>query len=141
MTTGQKRPKRKTSANQRIWMRLAQQSDADELRALIEAQGEKWRQFEYKLHRGNILIYSPVTPYHWETRRHDPALRYLALQLRICPAGVCVFQLEYMRHTGQWWPLGGCRGDISDMAGFITDDGQPVCQPPGSRVLQKTESQ
>ena len=47
----------------------------------------------------------------------------MAMHLRIVPTHPGPFQLEYRRHTEQWWPLGACpRGPMQSIAKFIAND-------------------
>lgn len=90
-----------------------------------------WSEWEYKLIGGRIIIYSPVIPWN-EHYQPDPSLRYMAMHLRIVPAVPGPFQLEYRRHTEQWWPLGACPpGTMEQIATFIEEDPTGWCRPMG----------
>lgn len=121
-----------TKRSRKVWMRVPTEADIDRLRELLADKGTTWQRWEYKLYQGNIIIHSPVTPWDHKTRKPDPSREYMAKQLRIVPVPGGPFQLEYMRHTGQWWPLGDCTGDIEAIAGFIAEDAYGLCCPLGS---------
>ena len=110
-------------------MQMAQATDIDCLRARLAKLGPLWSEWEYKLHRGRIIIYSPVIPLS-EDLRPNPAARYMAMHLRISPDSPGPFILEFRRHTEEWWPLGACPpGTIDDIAGFIEQDTAGWCRP------------
>jgi len=113
----------------RTWMRVGTEADIDRLRGLLAAKATTWDGWEYKLHRGNIIIYSPVTPWDQETRQDDRTRRYMAKHLRIVPVPQGPFGLEYIRHTGQWCPIQVCVGDLPAIADFIADDPFGLCHP------------
>ena len=106
----------------RIWMRVGMEADIDRLRSLLGARGTTWDSWEYKLHRGNIIAYSPVTPWSYETKQYDRSRRRMEKHLRVVPVPQGPFGLEYMRHTGQWCPIQVCVGDLPTIADFIADD-------------------
>jgi len=128
---GQKASKKKGhrhSTHVRTWMKTLTMEDIDELRRRLAEKGPLWQQWHYKLHGGNIIIYTPVTPWNSRTSKPDPEKRYLAKHLRIVPSlpGPC--QLEYFRHTGQWCPL-PCMGNIKEIADSIKADEFGLCAP------------
>ncbi len=104
------------------WVRALTQRDLDELRTLLTKGEKKRAEWQYKLHRDNIIISVPVIPWNPKTKKPDPSLRYMAKFLRVVPTPGGPFQLEYMRHTGQWWPIFDAKGDIEAIAKFIDDD-------------------
>src|SRR5829696_2258139 len=97
----------KAPRRQWVWMRVCRQEDIDLLRKHLDPKGPLWSEWEYKLRGGNIIIYSPVIPWN-EQYRPDPSRRHMAMHLRIVPTQPGPYQLEYRRHTEQWWPLGAC---------------------------------
>lgn len=113
----------------RTWMRVGTNSDITSLRSLLAAKGPAWSTWEYKLHRGNIIIYSPLTPWDYKTKQYDRSRRRMEKHLRIVPVPQGPFGLEYMRHTGQWCPIGVCVGDLPTIANFIADDPFGLCHP------------
>jgi hypothetical protein len=130
---GRKKAKQKDNSQSRwvrTWVKILTAKEIDELRQRLAEKGHLWDQWEYKLHRGNIVIYTPITPWDPTTCQPDPERRYLAKHLRIVPSVPGPYQLEYYRHTGQWWPLPPCVGDIKDMADFIAADECGLCSPP-----------
>ena len=114
---------------QPIWMRVGTEADVEQLRKLLAAKGTQWDTWEYKLHRGNIIIYSPVTPWDYEAGRCDRSRRRMAKHLRIVPVPQGPFGLEFMRHTGRWCPIDPCVGDLQTIADFIAEDPFGLCQP------------
>jgi hypothetical protein len=117
------------NARGRIWMRVPTAADIDQLRSLLAAKGTTWDAWEYKLHRGNIIISSPVTPWDSATGGYDRSRRRMAKHLRIVPVPGGPFGIEYMRHTGRWFPLGAGIGDLVTLADFIADDPCGACRP------------
>ena len=113
----------------RTWMKTLTIKDIEELRQRLAEKGSLWQEWQYKLHRGYIIIYTPVTPWNPKTLKPDPERRYLAKHLRIVPSLPGPYQLEYFRHTGQWWPLLPCTGEIKDIANFIKEDEFGLCAP------------
>ncbi len=109
-------------------MRVAVAADLAQLQARLTAKGPPWDRFEYKLNRDRIIIYTPVIPFSPDTHKPDPALRYLAMHLRVSPVPGGPFQLEYRRHTEQWWPL-PVRGTIDEVADGIAMDAVGLCAP------------
>ena len=109
------------------WVRVLTQRDLDELRILL-AKGNKERaEWEYRLYRDNIIISVPVIPWNSATEKADPSMRYMAKFLRVVPIPGGPFQLEYMRHTGQWCPMFEASGDIKAIAKFIEEDPFGMC--------------
>ena len=53
---------------------MCRQEDIELLREHLDPKGPLWSEWEYKLHRGNIIIYSPVIPWN-KNRKPDPSLR------------------------------------------------------------------
>lgn len=112
-----------------MWVMVLTDKHVEELRSRLAAIGPHWNEWEYKLHGGNIIIYTPVTPWNPKTGKPDPSLRYAAKQLRIISTTPGPFQLEYRRHTEQWWPL-PCKGDIKEIVDYIAADQRGFCAPP-----------
>lgn len=108
--------------SQRVWMRVLGKDDAVRLGDLPAKKRPAWSEWECKAHRGNVIVYAPVTPWNPKTRRLDPSMRYLDKQWRVVPEPGGPFQLEYMRHTGQWWPILEAVGDLEQMVTFIERD-------------------
>lgn len=123
-----KRAVRKRPARTRVWMLMLMDKHVEQLRERFSKKGPPWDQWEYKLRAGKIIIYTPVTPYNPTTHKPDPPLRYMAKHLRIVPAQPGPFQLEYWRHTEQWWPLPWV-GDIDEIADRIEADEFGLCAP------------
>lgn len=98
------------------------------MRTLLTKHDEKWAEWQYKLHRDNIIISVPVIPWNPATKKPDPSMRYMAKFLRVVPAPGGPFQLEYMRHTGQWSPVFEATGDIEAIAKFIEEDPFGLCK-------------
>jgi len=111
-----------------MWVKALTERGMDELRNRLAAKDQMWERCRFKLHRGNIIIYTPVTPWNPRTGKPDPEQRYMAKHLRIVPSVPGPYQLEYFRHTEQWWPL-PCTGSIEDMAGIIEADAFGLCSP------------
>ena len=111
------------------WVLVLTQRDLDELRTLLAKGDEKRAEWEYKLYRDNIIISVPVIPWNHKTKKPDPSMRYMARFLRVVPTPGGPFQLEYMRHTGQWWPRCEAQGDIKAIAKFIDEDPYGNCKP------------
>lgn len=114
---------------QRTWMRVGTEADIDTLRRLLATRGTTWDTWEYKLHRGNIIISSPITPWDYETEQYDRSPRRMMKHLRVVPVPQGPFGLEYMRHTGRWSPIEICCGDLQMVADFIADDSVGLCHP------------
>ncbi|HZZ41887.1 MAG TPA: hypothetical protein VFE58_03050 [Tepidisphaeraceae bacterium] len=113
----------------RQWMLTPTPDDIDILRRKLSQKGPLWSEWEYKLRAGRIIIYSPVIPWNQQLKP-DPRLRYLAMHLRISPAHPGPFQLEFRRHTEEWWPLHSCPpGIITDIAEYIARDQDLWCRP------------
>jgi len=111
------------------WVMTLTDRHIEELRSRLAAIGPQWSGWEYKLHAGNIIIYTPVTPRNPKTRKPDPSLRCMAKHLRIISTTPGPFQLEYWRHTEQWWPL-SCKGDIKGIVKYIAAGQRGFCAPP-----------
>ena len=103
------------------WLRVLTKDDLDALRSLLVRADEKRAEWEYKLHRGSIIIYTPVIPWNPRTRKPDASMRYMDKSLRVVPTPAGPFQLEYMRHTGRWWPYFDATGNIKAIAKAIDD--------------------
>jgi len=103
-------------------MRVLGKAELARLRELLSTRRPESSAWELKLFNGNIIISIPVDPWNSETRKPDPSRRYLAKHWRIVPEPGGPFQLEYMRHTEQWWPFFGVVGDLEQMADFIATD-------------------
>lgn len=128
---GKKRAKQKSrrhSPRMRVWMKTLTIECINELRQRLAEKGQLWKEWEYKLHGGNIIIYTPVTPWNPRTCKPDPEQRYLAKHLRIVPSVPGPYRLEYFRYTGQWWPL-PCTGSIEEIADSIEADEFGLCAP------------
>ena len=113
----------------KAWVQTLDKDDVVRLQNLLAAKGTKWRNWEYKLHSGNIIIYSPVTPWGHETSKYDHSKPRMVKHLRVVPEPDGPFQLEYMRHTGRWCPIDVCVGDLQTIADFIEDDPFGLCHP------------
>ncbi len=100
-------------------MRVLTKDDAAELSKLLIARQPEWSEWECKAHRDNILVYVPITPWDPKTREPDPSMRYLDKHWRVAPEPGGPFRLEYMRHTGQWWPVFDAVGNLKKIAGHI----------------------
>lgn len=111
----------------RTWMRVLAEDDLDRLKRSLAAKGSTYQRWEYKLHRGNIIISVPITPWDPETGKPDPSGRYIAKLLRICPVSGGPFGLEYMRHTGKWQPIHFALGDLEEIANHIAEDACGLC--------------
>ncbi|MBP7937772.1 MAG: hypothetical protein KA354_24295 [Phycisphaerae bacterium] len=114
--------RKRQSTRGMTWVRVLTQRDLDELRTLLTKGEEKRTEWEYKLYRDNVIISVPVIPWNPDTKKPDPSLRYMTKFLRVVPAPGGPFQLEYMRHTGQWLSMFGVMGDIKTIAKFIDED-------------------
>ena len=121
--------RRRHSPRMGAWMKTLTIECINELRQRLAEKGQLWKEWEYKLHGGNIIIYTPVTPWNPRTYKPNPKQRYLAKHLRIVPSLPGPYQLEYFRHTEQWWPLLPCTGDIKQIADFIEADEFGLCAP------------
>ena len=139
---GKKRAKQKSrrrSPRMGVWMKTPTIECINELRQRLAEKGQLWKEWEYKLHGGNIIIYTPVTPWNPRTCKPDPEQRYLAKRLRIVPSVPGPYRLEYFRCTGQWYPL-PCTGSIEEIADSIEADEFGLCaliEPPKSIVQNK----
>ena len=132
---------RSSSGGIRVWMKMPTVKDIEQLKQLLAEKGPLWSQWEYKLHRGNIIIYTPVTPWNSETCKPDPEQRYIARHLRIVPSSPDPYGLEYFRHTGQWWPL-HCTGSIEKITNSIEADDYGRCAPTEPPVsIRKNQSE
>jgi hypothetical protein len=100
-------------------MRVLGKDDAVRLGELLKARWSRWSEWECKFYRDNIIIYIPVTPWNPKTRRSDPSMRYMAKHWRVVPEPGGPFRLEYMRHTGQWWPAFEAIGNLEKIAKLI----------------------
>ncbi len=116
-------------------MRVLSKDDAAELGKLLTAVHSEWSEWECKAHRDHILVYVPITPWNSKTRKPDPSRRYMDKQWRVAPEPGGPFRLEYMRHTGQWWPVFDASGDLKKIAGHISN------QAEASGYLATSESQ
>jgi len=120
--------KKRQSTRGMTWVRVLTQRDLDELQTLLAKGDEKRAEWQYKLYRDNIIISVPVIPWNPKTKKPDPSMRYMTKHLRVVPAPGGPFQLEYMRHTGQWCPMFEASGDISAIAKFIDEDPFGICK-------------
>jgi len=130
-TMSKKRVKQKScgySRGVRTWVKTLTTEDIEQLRQRMAEKGPLWSEWEYKLHRGNIIICTPVTPWDPRTCKPDPQRRYMAKHLRIVPSLPGPYGLEYFRHTGRWQPL-PCTGSIEEIADLIEADDFGLCAP------------
>ena len=109
------------------WMRVLSQDDLDRLKKLLTTSSPKRQEWEYKLHGGNIIIYVPIIPWNPDTGKHDSSMRYMAKHLRIVSVPGGPFQLEYMRHTGQWSSMYDAIGDLETVVKNIEEDLLGIC--------------
>lgn len=88
---GKKRARQKSRRHpprMRMWMKTLTIECINELRqrlaqpilpdlgwAGLAEKGQLWKEWEYKLHGGNIIIYTPVTPWNPRTCKPDPEQR------------------------------------------------------------------
>ena len=100
-------------------MQVLTKDDATELSKLLTARQPEWSEWECKVHRDNILVYVPITPWNPKTRKPDPSMRYMDKHWRVVSEPGGLFRLEYMRHTGQWWPVFDAVGNLKKIAGHI----------------------
>lgn len=100
-------------------MRVLDKDDAVRLGELLKAKRSRWSEWKCQLYRDNIIVYIPITPWNPKTRRPDPSMRYMAKQWRVVPEPRGPFQLEYMRHTEQWWPVLNGVGNLEKIAKLI----------------------
>ena len=121
-------PSKRRSTRGLTWVRVLTQWDLDELRTLLDRTDKKRAEWQYKLYRDNIIISVPVIPWNSETKKPDPSMRYMAKFLRVVPIPGGPFQLEYMRHTGQWRPMVEASGDIQAIAKSIEEDPFGMCK-------------
>jgi hypothetical protein len=110
------------------WLLSLTDKHVEELRRRLAEKGPLWSEWEYKVHGGNILIYTPVTPWDAQTGKPDPSRRYMSKHLRIVPSQPGPFGLQYWRHTEQWSSL-PCAGSIGEIADFIEEDPFRLCAP------------
>ena len=125
------------------WMRVLGQDDLDRLRKLLTASSPTRQEWEYKLRGGSIIIYVPIIPWNPETHKPDPSLRYMAKHLRVVPQPGGPFQLEYMRHTGQWSPMFDAIGDLETVVKNIEEDLMGICgmfDPPEDKKTKRRSS-
>jgi hypothetical protein len=108
----------------KVWMQVLRADDAAELSRLLAARRAEWSEWECKARGGNTLVYVPITPRNPKTRKPDPSMRYMERQWRVVPEPGGPFRLEYMRHTGQWWPVFDAVGDLKKIAGHIAEQAE-----------------
>ncbi|KPJ53089.1 MAG: hypothetical protein AMS16_05635 [Planctomycetes bacterium DG_58] len=130
--------KKRGSTRGMVWMMTLTEEHIEELRERLAQKGPLWSEWEYKLWRGNIIIYTPVTPWNPDTRKPDPELRYMCKHLRIVPSLPGPFGLEYWRHTEQWSSL-PLVGSIAEIADFIEADDFGLCAPTELPEAMKAE--
>ena len=123
------------------WMRVLVQDDLVRLKRILTASSPKRQEWEYKLRGGNIIINVPIIPWNAETHKPDPSIRYMARHLRIVPVPGGPFQLEYMRHTGQWWPVFEAVGDLETIVNHIESDPFGACGVCDSHQDEKPKRQ
>ena len=111
-------------AARRVWMRALSKSDTAELSKLLSARQAEWSEWECKARADNILVYVPITPWNPKTRKPDPSMRYMDKHWRVVPDPGGPFRLEYMRHTGQWWPVFDAVGNLKKIAGHIAEQAE-----------------
>ncbi len=128
---------RSSSSGIRVWMKMPTTKDIEQLKQLLAEKGPLWSEWEYKLNRGNIIIYTPVTLWNSKTCKPDPEQRYMSKHLRIVPSSPGPYGLEYFRHTGRWCQL-PCTGSIEEIADLIEADAFGLCAPtePPASILQ-----
>ncbi|MBI1827402.1 MAG: hypothetical protein HY287_10670 [Planctomycetes bacterium] len=107
---------------QKLWMRVLNNDDATQLSKILVSKHLEWSDWQYKVFLGNVVIYVPVTPWNPKTHKPDPSMRYMARQWRVVPEPGGPFQLEYMRHTGKWWPMFDAVGSLEEIAKHIAED-------------------
>ena len=105
-------------------MRALSKDDAAELSKLLAAMQTEWAEWECKSRGDNILVYVPVTPWNPKTRKPDPSQRYMDKHWRVVSEPGGPLRLEYMRHTGQWWPVFDAVGDLKKIAGHIAQQAE-----------------
>jgi hypothetical protein len=66
----------------KTWMKVLTVESINELRYSLAEKGRLWDEWEYKLHRGNIIIYTPITLWDPTAGKPDPKRRYLAKSRR-----------------------------------------------------------
>jgi len=108
-------------ANQKVWMQTLGKGDAAELSQLLTARKAEWSVWEYKLHRDNILIYVPIPPLNLDNRKPESSVCCMEKLWRVAPVPGGPFRLEYLRHTGQWWPVFDAVGELKKIAGHIAE--------------------
>lgn len=119
---------KKPAGRTHFWGQRPTGADVEVLRSRISARGPLWDQWEYKLHRDRILIYDVSVQVDREPGRPESALRTTHVHLRVSPAPSGPFELEWMRHTGQWWPL-HVTGTIEQIADAIAGGKVPMTRP------------
>ena len=112
----------KTTA--RVWMRVLSKDDASELSKLLTDSQAEWSEWECRARGANILVYVPIVPWNSKTCKPDPSRRYMDKHWRVVPEPGGPFRLEYMRHTGQWWPVFDAVGELKKIAGHIEEQAE-----------------
>ena len=110
-------------------MRVLSMDDAAELSKLLETTKAEWSEWECTVRGDNILVYVPITPWNPKTGKPDPSLRCTDKRWRVVPESGGPFRLEYMRHTGQWWPVFDAVGDLEKIAGHIAKQAECLGHP------------
>ena len=91
----------------------------------MREKGPLWSLWECKLRSGNIVIYDVIVPPELPPSVLVPS--DVRKHLRIVPTWPNgPFQLEWMRHTGRWWPLFDARGTMEQIANEITKGAGPT---------------
>ena len=104
-----------------MWMKTPGQEDLERLQQWLQRKGWPMNLWRSRLFRDHILIHVPVDPLNPDTLKPDPALRCWVKHLRIAPSPRGL-QLEYFRHTKQWWPLWGAVGSLEELFHHIEED-------------------
>lgn len=105
-------------------MQVLGKDDAAELSKLLSARNAVWSEWECRARGDNLLVYVPITPWNTKTRNPEPSLRYMHKHWRVVPEPGGPLRLEYMRHTGQWWPVFGAVGDLKKIAAHIAEQAE-----------------
>ena len=113
-------------SRQRVWMRVPCKEDVARLRELLIAQDARWERCEYKLLGDRVIISLPVAACDSDSGDLGSGSRPPMKIYRIVPDVGGPFRLEFMRHTGRWWPMADASGKIEALADIIARDGSWV---------------